>query len=381
MKNIAVIFGGNSVAHDISILTGLHAARHIENYRVHYVYLTRENQMVTAGNVGNIDSHINKKVKGKPCHFANGNLVIKNRTIKIEAVLNCCHGGVGENGELAAYFAVANVPVTSCDHIPAATMQSKIKTREILREHDFIQPKFIALSCDEVNANAVQINEILHTLVVNQIEFPVIVKPDTLGSSIGISVAENETELGNALEVAFKLDKVVIVEEFLQNIREINCSAMRLGYQIETSECEEICTKKTFLDFDTKYLDAESGFIKKGKDEKGKKIKSVKSKGNENDQKIFDEIKEMTKRAYEIFGSSGIVRADFIVVNDKIYLNEINTIPGFLSYHLWARIGIPYGLLINNLVKQTLFDFGNKAPQTTSFDSDILIKNRSLVTN
>ena len=381
MKNIAVIFGGNSVEHDISILTGLHAARHVENFHVHHVYLTRDNQMLTGGNIANIDAHINNKIKGKHCHFRDGKLYIKNKSIPIVSALNCCHGGVGENGELSAYLSVAGIPVTSSPHVSASIMQSKTQTREILQRNGFVQPKFVTFSRDEINPSAVQINDVLHTLIINQINFPVIVKPDTLGSSIGINVANNETELGNALEIAFKLDRAVIVEQFLQNIREINCSAMRVGNQIKVSECEQICTKKQFLDFDTKYLDAESGFIKKGKDENGKKLRKAPQGEDNADQKLFDEIKQMTARAYQLFGASGIVRADFIVVDNQIYLNEINTIPGFLSYHLWARAGIPYGVLINEAVTQSIHEFKNRNPEISSFKSDILVKNRQLAIN
>ena len=354
MKNIAIIFGGRSVEHDISILTGLHAVKHVEGCRVHYIYLTRDNQMLAGDNLSDINCYVNEKLRARPCHFANGCLYIKRRAVKIDAVLNCCHGGVGENGELAGYFAVANLPITSCNYKSAADMQSKSRTRAILRGAGFTQPKYACLSD---KAQTVEL------------PFPVIVKPDTLGSSIGINIANSNDELQAALDLAFALDKKVLVEEYLPDITEINCSAARIGNQILISECEEINNKNDFFDFDSKYLDSESGFIKKGKDPKLDAKK----------QKVFAKIKNLTKRAYELFDARGVIRADFIISNGKVYLNEINTVPGFLAYHLWARTGIPYGVVIDGLIKQAVKDFQNQTTLTTTFQSDILKKNMRLV--
>ena len=356
MKNIVVIFGGRSVEHDISILTGLHAAKHVEGYRVHYVYLTRENQMMTGENLSNPDCYTNEKLRAraKMCHFADGCLIIRRRTVKIKAILNCCHGGVGEGGELSAYLNVAKIPVTSCNHITAATLQSKARTREILSANGYRQPKWKCINTPTANIDLL---------------FPVIIKPDTLGSSIGISIANNETELDNALAIAFSLDKKVVVEEYLSDITEINCSAMRVGNEVIVSQCEEIHNKNKFFDFNTKYLDSGSGFIKKGKN----------TEADAKKQKLFEKIRELTKKAYELFDARGVIRADFMISNGKIYLNEINTVPGFLAYHLWARTGIPYGVVIDGLIKQAVKDFHNQNTFVTTFQSDILKKNRGLV--
>lgn len=350
MKNIAVIFGGRSVEHDISILTGLHAVKHIDNYRVHYVYLTRDNQMLAGDALADIEGYITGKQKVRHCHFACGCLYIKKRAVKIDAVLNCCHGGVGENGELAAYLAIAGVPITSSGYIAAADMQSKTRTREILTAAGFKQPKYAAVT---------SVNDTL------SLDFPVIVKPDSLGSSIGITVAHNEAELRDALRLAFTLDKKVIVEQFLSDIREVNCSAMRVNGEIKISACEEINKKSEFFDFDSKYLDSGSGFIKKGKQDKPKKDHT--------------EIQSLTKKAYELFNARGVIRADFIIAKGKIYLNEINTVPGFLAYHLWARAGVPYGVVIDGLVKQAVVDATSRSEQITIFKSEILAKNRGLL--
>jgi len=323
MKNIVVIFGGRTVEHDISILTGLHAAKHVTGHKVLRVYLTKDNVMTMYG-------------KKKPIYFSSGKL---NNKIKIDCVINCCHGGVGEGGELAGYFETAGIPITSCNPYTAHILQSKTKTREVLSSNEFIQPE------------------------INPENFPMIVKPDSLGSSIGISVAKDEYELNRAIDLAKSMDNEIIIEEYLKIDHEINCSAMRVGGEIVVSDCEEIKNDKNFLDYNTKYLDSSSGFIKKG----GKKTKIPHEK----------EIKELTKKAYELFNCQGVIRADFIISNNLIHLNEINTVPGFLAYHLWARSGVPYGVLLNDLINESIANA--KKTVITEFKSDILSANSHLL--
>jgi len=307
--------------------------------------------MSTGSCLADIDYYINSTKRAKRCWFAEGCLCRGGRKIKIDAVLNCCHGGVGENGELAGYFKVAGIPLTSCDYISASNLQSKIRTREILGAAGFVQPKFVAV--DKGSA------------WLGGIDFPVIVKPDTLGSSIGISVARFEVEVVEALELVFEMDNRAIVEEFFENITEVNCSAMRVMNEVRVSACEEISSKREFLDYEGKYLDATSGFIKKGK--------------NPGEEKDYSEIQKITRQAYELMGASGVVRADYMIVGKKVYLNEINSVPGFLAYHLWARVGLPYAVMLDLLVKQAISEANLSKSVKTVFKSDILTKNRGLV--
>ena len=151
----------------------------------------------------------------------------------------------------------------------------------------------------------------------------------------------------------------MIIEEYLQDIIEVNCSAIRVGDEIKVSKCEQISNANEIFDFNTKYLNPTSGFIKKGTSE----------------QEEFTEIQELTRKAYELFNASGVIRADFIIANGKTYLNEINTVPGFLAYHLWARAGVPYGVLIDWLVKNAT----KPKNVITDFKSDILQKNCGLL--
>jgi len=352
MKTIGVIFGGRSVEHDISILTALHAMRHIsESVKVKPIYLTRDNKMVTGEALKNLDFYIKGKGKTKPW-----------KGDGVDVILNCCHGGVGEGGELAAYMKVIDIPVTSADMQSATLVQNKLATREFLAQSEFDQPKFEGIDITKDSKIT--------------LDYPLIVKPNTLGSSIGITVARNESELRNAVTVAQTLDSTVIVEEYLEDTIEVNCSAFYSLDRTWVSKCELLDKDKTILDFDKKYIEP-SGFVKKSGDE---------DEYDENEkkyEKVFAKVQELTAQAYELFGLRGVVRADFLIQNaetdnPRVVLNEINSIPGFLAYHLWARTGFPYGVLIDLLCKQAIREH-EQCKLTTEFKSEILEINKGLV--
>ena len=363
MKNLVIVFGGRSVEHEISILTGLHAARHVmDGYRVHMVYMTRDNKFVTGRALVDIDFYQNKKGKVRECWFGDGNLVTRSffgvRRIPIHAVINCCHGGVGEDGRLAAAFDVAGIPITSSAPQTSAELMSKIATRNRLVAEGFVQPKFFAV-------------ESVDQMIPEDFGFPAIVKPDKLGSSIGITVVKTAEDLGAAIELALLFGKTAIVEEFVVEATEINCAAFCYGDRVMTSHCEIITKDEDggFLDFDKKYLDSSSGFVKKTKGKPKELTPEM--------QGIIERVGEMTRNAYQIFGCSGVVRCDFLVRGEEVFLNEINTVPGFLGYHLWAQVGIPYGMLLDRMVKQATN--GARELAITDFKSNILERNRGLV--
>jgi D-alanine-D-alanine ligase len=372
MKNIAVVFGGCSVEHDISILTGLHAAKHVEGYRVHLVYLGRDNKMMTGESLRDVNFYTRDSGKAKQCFFANGSLLIvgflgRVRRVTISAILNCCHGGAGEGGALAGLADIANIPVTSCDIGCAQKIQSKTRTREILTSSGFAQPKYHSITKAEYDTNG---DDLVKKILVD-LGKKLIVKPDSLGSSIGISTATSVEELRSSLELAFEMDSNVIVEEFIDNAVEINCAALLSDGKVMISRCEEINRKHDVFDFENKYMDSGSGFIKKGK--------SRSHKNDEVESELHLQIQDLTLRAYKIFGASGVVRADFLVSNDKVYLNELNSVPGFLAYHLWARKRVPYCVVIDMLVREAINQRQGKKMLKTVFSSDILTKNSALI--
>lgn len=344
MLRIGVVYGGKSTEHDVSILTGLHLAKHVTDaYQVYLIYLTRDNQMVVGSR--KIDDYISGKAdKAK----------IFSKWKKLDCVVNCCHGGAGEDGTLTAVMQFYQLPITSCNAVSAWLQQSKIATREILTSAGFEQPKF----------------EIIDNLDISKIELPlpVVVKPDLQGSSIGVNIARTKAELASAVDVALGLGERVIVEEYVANMREVNVAVMRENGRVITSALELVGGDK-FFSFDEKYFNAESGFVKK----------TGKSPDDEFLAEIETKVKKIAESVYQLFNSTGVVRCDFMISGEHIILNEINTVPGFMAYHLWLKAGVPYGVVIDNLIQNALQRHRKKQSYLTHFDSKILQKNRQLV--
>lgn len=343
MPNIVVLYGGQSTEHDVSILTGLHLAKHVtDEYQVTLVYLTRDNQFVRGSR--KIDDYISGKAsRAKP--FRDWH--------KVDCVVNCCHGGVGEDGTVAAVMRLYNLPITSCSPVSAWQQQSKIATRERLTAAGFLQPRFQVLKCLDLD----QI----------KLPLPLVVKPDLQGSSIGVAVAKTKDELFEAVKTALTLGERVIVEEYVANMKEVNIAIMRHHGQIITSGLEVVGGDK-FFSFYEKYLQSDSGFIKK----------SGTSPDKEFLQKIASRVQTLAVQAYQLFDATGVVRADFMIQGDQIILNEMNTVPGFMAYHLWLKQNIPYGVVIDDLVQDAMARHHGEH-FVTQFDSDILSKNRQLV--
>ena len=344
MLRIGVIYGGNSTEHDISVLTGLHLAKHVtENYQLNLIYLTHENRAVVGSH--KIDDYISGKAS-RAKTFRTWH--------KLDCVINCCHGGMGEDGTLAAVLKFYHIPITSCDAASGWLQQSKIATRQILTAAGFLQPRFQVVT----NLDMQQI----------KLPLPLVVKPDMQGSSIGVTVARTDDELRTAIETALSLDARVIVEEYITEMREVNVAVMRENGQVITSALEIVGGEK-FFSFDEKYFNADSGFVKK----------SSHTPDDEFLTKIEPQIKTLAERAYQIFQSCGVVRVDFMVQGEKIYLNEINTVPGFMAYHLWLKAKIPYGVVIDNLIQDAIARQQKNKQFVTYYNSEILVKNRQLV--
>ncbi len=344
MLKIGVIYGGKSTEHDVSILTGLHLAKHItEAYQVVLIYLTRDNRAVVGSR--KIDDYISGKA---------GKAKLFRHWYQLACVINCCHGGMGEDGTLAAALQFQGVPVTSCDAVSGWLQQSKIATRQILTAAGFLQPRFQVVTSADIS----QI----------KLPLPLVVKPDLQGSSIGITVVHTPDELSAAVSMALGLGERVIVEELIAEMREVNVAVMRERGNIITSALEVVGSEK-FFSFDEKYFNTDSGFVKK----------SGQTPDDAFLAKVEPQIKKLAEQAYQLFGSSGVVRVDFMVQGEKIILNEINTVPGFMAYHLWLKAQIPYGVVIENLIQDALKRQQQKQHYITHFDSDILAKNRQLV--
>ncbi|MDE7087782.1 MAG: ATP-grasp domain-containing protein, partial [Clostridia bacterium] len=272
------------------------------------------------------------------CGFANGGVVFFNRkgkperAVGVSCVLNCCHGGAGEGGGVAGLCQIIGVPFASAGLYESAAFMDKFLTKLTLQSLGAKTAKY-AYSRDI--AGAIEGAKALG--------YPVIVKPATLGSSIGIAKCSDEEELKRALDTAFQLDGGVLIEEYLPDRREINCAAYASGGKVITSPLEEAISPGDVLSYDDKYCGG------------GKRVFPA-----ELDEKTAEHIKSETERVYFALNMRGIVRFDFIISRGEIYISEINTVPGSLSQYLLSDSYKNFYYVLVKLIEQAKADFAEQ---------------------
>lgn len=364
-KNILVTFGGRSVEHEISIITGVLALNSAdrERYNIIPAYITREGIWYTGGALFNIDSFKNLDFKSleRITLTAGSTYVYKLKKNKlkelasVDCVLNCCHGGGGEDGSLAGLFNLCGLASASPDVCGAAAAMDKSVTKLIAKA---LQIKTVpALKLSRIDYE--KRRHIAEKYITDKIGFPVIVKPVKLGSSIGVSTANCKESLKKAVETAFLYDDVVLTERLLKDMREINCAAYFDGDDVVVSECEEPSLIAEFLTFEDKYLSGE------------KRARNIPA---QLDEKLSSEIKSVTKQLYKRLNLKGIVRADFLIENGEVYFNELNTVPGSLAYYLFCTSVSQMGELTTKVIEAGIALKEKEKELLTDFAGEVLSK-------
>lgn len=367
MKNLILVYGGSSVEHDISILTALQCEKALKalDYKVTKVYIDLHNKMYIGKALDKKENYIDKEALIKKLKkvniFCNG-LYIKvfksfKKMFPIECIVNCCHGGVGENGKLSAYFDINCAKYTSADNLSSTVCMNKYYTKILLKNEGIKVVDAVLISkTDYLEDKQKQIDKIASLDTKN-----VIVKPNSLGSSIGISICKID-EVEKALDLVFNMDDFAIVEKLIENLTEVNCAVVKSGKKIITSEIEQPKKNGDFLTFDDKYI-------------KDKAHKTIKGHDRIIPAPISDTMRtnvlEMSTKAYQFLNLKGVVRIDYLIDKDTdtIYLNEINTIPGSLAFYLFERVGIDYSTLLQIMIDTALTEL---PPEINYFKSCVI---------
>ncbi len=347
--NTLVVYGGKSCEHDISIITACLAKGYFGG-KVISAYLDGNNVCYLVPNSLTPGRHVGFKFK-KQIAFLCGRKQIavfrgkRMRIFDIDLVVNCCHGMCGEDGTVAALCALCNLPVVGSDVISSGVAMDKIFSKYAFSAIKIPSLPYVGLTKNQPSA------------VLEKLNFPIIVKPATLGSSIGISLCNNAEELQKGLDLAFSYDKRVLCEKALTNFYEVNCSAMRVSDETITSAVERPVSTGDILSFSDKYL-------------RGGKWAPQKQAVPE---KVAAKVRQLTEKIYNNLSLSGVVRVDFLVDNEtgKIFANEINSIPGSLAYGLWQNNYTPleFGKVLS---QQALMDFDAQNKLVRRFDSGVL---------
>lgn len=377
METIGFIFGGKSAEHEVSVITAMQiiSAYTKEECNVLPIFLDKSNNwfVFDAKKVAlsdfareKLDAKIFTPVrldKGEKC------LILQRgkraEKIKLDACVNLCHGGLGENGQLVGEFEACGIPISSGDSIGLGVAFDKVLSKFLCAADGIPVLPCVWFFKDEwENAPTKIIGEL------NRMRFPLIVKPARQGSSIGISRVNNATELVSAVRVAFEFDNKVLVEHAVENAREFNCSALGMaGDDVMISDVDEPIKKHQFLSFEDKYIgDAKGASIPKFGDakdaggDKGGELKggikggALSASGGRTylkDAKLVKKIRELTAQAFRLHGLRGVCRVDFLFdpKRKKLYLNEINTIPGSLAFYFWTRAGMNTIAFVDHLIK------------------------------
>ena len=334
---VGVIYGGKSVEHEISVISAVQAMNFMdeEKYDIVPIYITKNLEMYTGGMLKDIDSYrdlslIKKYAKKINLVNKKGRFVLqktswfKREINEIDIALPIVHGQGTEDGTIQGYLELLGIPYVGSNVVSSAVGQDKVFMKQIFEANNIATKKYIWFFDTEYEHDK---NNVVKRI--NKLEYPIIIKPATLGSSIGISIVRNEDELDDKLNEAFKYTTKVLVEEVVTNLTEVNVSVLGNYDHMQTSVIEEVIKGDDILSYKDKYIGNAKGSTKG-------MVTTRRIIPARIDKKLEEEVLELAKKVFLVLNNRGIVRIDFLIDNKKkkVYVNEINTIPGSLSYYL-----------------------------------------------
>lgn len=347
MKKLGVVFGGDSLEHDISIVTGLNVIDECKTHKIPYIpiYIGKSGEFYTGKALENKANYQNKKgFKKLTFVFKSGTYFAKiNHKLEvIDCALLCVHGKNVEDGTIGALFDLMKIPCSYSGISSSAILQDKELTKIMCKTYKIPIVKYQIIRKYENN----RIN----------IKYPCIIKPVHLGSSIGVYKVKNEEELKEKIEEIWCYDDKIMVEEVVNNLHEFNIAGLGDEDGVELSAIEEVNSEDRVLDFSDKYEQF-----------KGDSIGRIIPAEIGNDLK--KRIEEYARKAFLKLECRGVVRFDFLYddKNDKLYLNEINAIPGSLAFYLFEKVGISFFELINKLKYLSFKAYKNKTRLMSSY--------------
>ena len=384
---VAVLFGGKSTEHEISIISAIQAIGHInkEKYDVVPVYITKNNDFYVGEDIGKIEeyTHITQLLaKSTQVVWVKENDKVNlvrypmkkfgnNVMTQVDVAFPIVHGTNVEDGTLQGFLATLGLPVVGCDVLSSAVGMNKYVMKTVLKDNNIP-----VLDCKCYTWKDYEDVDSLVEKIEKTFEYPVIIKPLNLGSSIGIKKASDRASLLEALDLGFEFSKKILVEHAISKLKEINCSVLGDYESAEASECEEPINSDEILSFEDKYIGGGSKGSAKGAKSGGSKgMASLKRKiPADISDEMRDKIRTMAVDAFIALGCSGVSRIDFMIdmETNEVYFNEINTIPGSLSFYLWEPLGMKYEHLLDNMIELALKADRENHKVVYSFETNVL---------
>lgn len=342
-KKVGVIFGGISTEHDVSVVSGTDIMRNIDKdkYEVIPIYIDEEGNWHEYKLTDKIFKVGDKITEKNPieniCEYLK----------KVDVVFPVLHGLGGEDGTIQGMLELLKIPYVGSKVLGSSVCMDKVYAKIIFEKAGILQTKHLYIRKYKENYIYVKsnfdeeictIDEIVK-IADEQLKYPMFIKPSNSGSSVGINKARNKEELKKAIEYASKYDKKILIEEGI-NAREIECAVLG-NEELTASILGEVLAADTFYSFDAKYMNQES------RTEMPAKLP----------EKLTKQVQELAKKAYKAADCKGLSRVDFFVDEklEKIYINEINTIPGFTQISMYPKLlektGIPYKEVLSKLIE------------------------------
>ena len=347
--SLAVIFGGVSSEHEVSRMSVTSILENLSNerYEVHMVGITKEGRwLLYTGPVEDILSGAWEQGPGTPAFLSpdpsvHGLVALRDgkaETIHVDVIFPALHGKNGEDGTIQGLFQLSGIPYVGCDTESSAICMDKAVTHSLLSSADIEQAHYLWFYADRFDAAP----DTIKNKIQARLDFPVFVKPSSAGSSVGVSKVERFEDLDQAIRKAAREDKKVVVEEGITG-QEVEVAVLG-NRDCDASIVGEIGASAQFYDYDDKYINGTSQLYIPARIP----------------QEVSEKIRQTAVRAYRLLGCSGLARVDFFVTagDNRVILNEINTLPGFTSISmypkLWMAMGLSYGELLDKLIELAL---------------------------
>ena len=376
---VGVIFGGESVEHEVSIISALQAINNIDKnkYIVVPIYISKDKVWYTGKDLCDISIYndldkVKKNSKSVSlCKVDNEYCLLQTQGLlnkivdKIDIAFPIVHGQNVEDGSLAGYLETVGIPYVGPNVLGASLGQDKVVMKQVFESSNIPVVDYVWFyENDYINDEEKYLRDI------KKLEYPVLVKPASLGSSVGINFVKDENEIKDAINEAFTYDDKIVVEKAVENLIEVNCSVLGDKNMQSTSVIEQVLSNNQILTYEDKYI----GDSKKS---------GVKSKGMVSTNRIIParinnelahSVSNISKDVFKVLNLSGVCRIDFLInskTND-IFVNEPNTIPGSLSYYLWEKSNIKYSELLDRLISISIKNYKDRRKKVFSFDTNIL---------
>ena len=370
---VGVIFGGRSVEHEVSIISAVQAMNNIDidKYEIVPIYITKDLQWYTGGSLRYIDTYKDYDLLKRYCKRVNlinkdgryilqTNGLIRREIDELHLAFPIMHGANTEDGSIQGYLNMVGIPYVGSNIYSSVMAQDKVFMKQVLEVNKIPVTKYVWFGERFYRNKKSELFKQIENL-----KYPLIIKPATLGSSIGIEMITRKEEIDSTIERSFKYDSKIIVEEMVEDLIEYNCSVMLTKNGNITSEIEELVTNKDIIEYGDKLaFDSEDSSIKR----------TVTPKISE---KLKEEIELTSLAVFKILNMRGIARIDFLYdsKNKKLYVDEVNSIPWCFSHHLWENRNISYKEILNIMFEDAIaMEVKHQSMITTMDNSDIIKK-------